>query len=154
MEKSKPQYASQIKSAGIRSTIIRTGVMAALEHHPHSDTETVMQGVREHPGTASPQAIYNALASLASKGLIRRIEPAGKNALYELRVGDNHHHIVCRSCGLVRDIPCIVGSAPCLTPSDTAGYIIDEAEITFWGTCQDCADKAKNSGDDFSATSF
>jgi Fur family ferric uptake transcriptional regulator len=127
-----------LRSAGLRATAARLAVLAALYRQPHSDTDTVIRHVRVELGTVSNQAVYNVLAALAHAGLVRRIEPAGSVALYELRVGDNHHHIVCRRCGAVVDIDCAVGRRPCLRPSETHGYALDEAEVTYWGTCPRC----------------
>jgi Fur family ferric uptake transcriptional regulator len=112
--------------------------LVALRRHPHADTETIIRQVRGELGTVSTQAIYNVLAALLDAGLLRRIEPAGSAALYELRVGDNHHHILCRTCGAVVDVDCAVGRQPCLTPSETHGYVLDEAEVTHWGKCPEC----------------
>ncbi|HET9092586.1 MAG TPA: transcriptional repressor, partial [Acidimicrobiales bacterium] len=105
---------------------------------PHVDTDTVIALVRGRLGSVSPQAVYNVLAALVEAGLVRRIQPASSPALYEVRVGDNHHHIVCRRCRATADVDCVVGRRPCLTPSETAGYAIDEAEVTFWGLCPSC----------------
>ncbi len=112
--------------------------MAALERHPHADAETVIAAVRHDLGAVSAQAVYNVLATLVAVGLVRRIEPAGSPARYERRVGDNHHHIVCRRCGTATDVDSAVGRRPCLTPSETHGFLLDEAEVTFWGLCPAC----------------
>jgi Fur family ferric uptake transcriptional regulator len=112
--------------------------MRALGDRPHADTETVVTLARRQVGSVSTQAIYNVLATLTVAGLVRRIEPAGSPALYELRVGDNHHHVVCRACGAAADVDCAVGERPCLSPSDASGYVLDEAEVTFWGLCPAC----------------
>ncbi len=130
--------AEVLRAAGLRVTAPRVGVLLALEAHPHSDTETVIRLVRDDLGAVSAQAVYNVLAALVAAGLVRRVEPAGSPALYEVRVGDNHHHIVCRACGATTDVDCAVGRRPCLTPSETGGYVLDEAEVTFWGLCPDC----------------
>jgi Fur family ferric uptake transcriptional regulator len=130
--------ADALRAAGLRVTAARLGVMAALRERPHSDTETVIGLVRQGLGTVSTQAVYNVLGTLVDVGLVRRIEPAGSAALYEVRVGDNHHHIVCRSCKATTDVDCAVGTRPCLTPSETGGYELDEAEVTFWGLCPEC----------------
>lgn len=119
-------------------TATRLGVLEALERHPHSDTEAIITDVRANVGSVSPQAVYNVLGALTAAGIARRIEPAGSVALYELRVADNHHHVVCRKCGAVGDVDCAIGRRPCLTPSDTRGYILDEAEVTYWGICPAC----------------
>jgi Fur family transcriptional regulator, stress-responsive regulator len=132
------QDAQALRSSGLRVTGPRLGVLEALRSAPHADTDTVIRLVREDLGAVSAQAVYNVLAALVDVGLVRRIEPAGSPARYEVRVGDNHHHIVCRSCGATTDVDCAVGRRPCLTPSETAGYELDEAEVTFWGLCPDC----------------
>jgi len=130
--------AEALRASGLRVTAPRLGVMQALRARPHADTDTVIRIVREDLGAVSAQAVYNVLAALVGVGLVRRIEPAGSTARYEMRVGDNHHHIVCRACGATIDVDCAVGRRPCLTPSETAGYLLDEAEVTFWGLCPDC----------------
>lgn len=128
----------QLRSAGLRATAPRLAVMAALRRQPHADTDSVIRHVRANLGTVSNQTVYNVLAVLVEAGIVRRIEPAGSVALYELRVGDNHHHIVCRKCAAVADVDCAVGRRPCLTPSESHGFLLDEAEVTFWGLCPDC----------------
>jgi Fe2+ or Zn2+ uptake regulation protein len=130
--------ADALRAAGLRVTAARLGVMQALRSRPHSDTDTVIRLVRADLGAVSTQAVYNVLAALVAVGLVRRIEPAGSPALYEARVGDNHHHIVCRACGSTTDVDCAVGRRPCLTASETRGYVLDEAEVTFWGLCPEC----------------
>jgi len=130
--------AEALRASGLRVTAPRLGVMAALRSRPHSDTDTVIGLVREELGAVSAQAVYNVLGTLVEVGLVRRIEPAGSLALYEVRVGDNHHHIVCRRCRATTDVDCAVGRRPCLTPSETCGYALDEAEVTFWGLCPHC----------------
>jgi Fur family ferric uptake transcriptional regulator len=116
----------------------RLGVLRALSLAPHSTADEVYRVVRSELGTVSRQAVYDALAALTDRGVLRRIEPAGSPARYEDRVGDNHHHLVCRSCGRMVDVDCAVGAAPCLVPQDGAGYEIDEAEVTYWGRCAGC----------------
>jgi Fe2+ or Zn2+ uptake regulation protein len=133
-----PDWADALRASGLRVTAPRLGVLMALRARPHSDTDTVIRAVREDLGSVSPQAIYNVLAALVRVGLVRRIEPAGSPALYEVRVGDNHHHVVCRRCGATADVDCAVGTRPCLTPSESRGYDLDEAEVTFWGLCPRC----------------
>jgi Fe2+ or Zn2+ uptake regulation protein len=133
-----PALAEAVRTSGLRVTAPRLAVMVALRSRPHSDTDTVIRLVREDLGSVSAQAVYNVLAALVEVGLVRRIEPAGSVARYEVRVGDNHHHIVCRTCGATTDVDCAVGRRPCLTPSETSGYLLDEAEVTFWGLCPDC----------------
>jgi len=116
----------------------RLAVLAAVQEHPHADTEVLIGAARERLGTVSHQAVYDVLRVLTSVGLLRRIEPAGSVARYELRVGDNHHHVVCRTCGTVADVDCAVGDTPCLTASDDHGFEIDEAEVVYWGLCPAC----------------
>jgi Fe2+ or Zn2+ uptake regulation protein len=111
----------------------------AAGHPSHTDADAIVTGARAQHPSLSPQAVYGVLKALVSAGLARRIEPAGAPALFELRVGDNHHHLVCRSCGAVADVDCAVGAAPCLTPSEAAGFVVDEAEVVFWGLCRDCS---------------
>lgn len=130
--------APLVRSAGLRVTATRLAVLRALRERPHADAERVIVRVREQLGSVSPQTVYSVLAAFVDAGIIRRIEPAGSPALHELRVGDNHHHVVCRRCGATADIDCAVGSRPCLTPSETRGYLLDEAEVTFWGLCPAC----------------
>jgi len=138
------ELADALRACGLRVTAPRLGVLLALRSRPHSDTESVIRAVRLELGSVSAQAVYNVLAALVDVGLVRRIEPAGSPALYEVRVGDNHHHIVCRICGATTDVDCAVGRRPCLTPSETHGYDLDEAEVTFWGLCPDCRSSASS----------
>jgi Fur family ferric uptake transcriptional regulator len=128
----------QLRRAGLRVTRPRIAVLAVLAQHPHVDAETIAGAARAVHPSISPQAVYGVLRALVTGGLARRIEPAGAPALYELRVGDNHHHLVCRECGTVADVDCAAGAAPCLVPSDTAGFVVDEAEVVFWGICAGC----------------
>ena len=130
--------AVMLRGVGMRVTGPRLAVLRALNEHPHTDAETVARAVRERIGTVSTQAVYDVLRALTAAGLVRRVEPAGSRARYETRVGDNHHHLVCRSCGTVVDVDCAVGSAPCLGPVDDGGFVVDEAEVTFWGLCAQC----------------
>ena len=123
----------------MRVTRPRVAVLSVLTDHRHVDTDRVIELVRAHLPGVSHQAIYDVLRALTEAGLVRRIQPAGATARYETRVGDNHHHVVCRSCGAIDDIDCAVGHAPCLTASDGHGFVVDEAEVVFWGTCPDCA---------------
>ncbi|MEU3626726.1 transcriptional repressor [Amycolatopsis coloradensis] len=132
-------FESQLRAVSLRVTRPRLAVLAALREHPHADTETVIARVRSELPTVSHQAIYDVLRALTEAGLVRRIQPAGALARYESRVGDNHHHVVCRSCGAIEDVDCAVGPAPCLTASNDHGYVIDEAEVVFWGVCPECA---------------
>jgi Fur family ferric uptake transcriptional regulator len=127
-----------LRAAGLRVTKQRLAVLAAIRDRPHADAETLIAVVREELGSVSTQAVYDVLHALQEAGLARRVEPAGSPARYDPRVGDNHHHLVCRSCGAVADVDCARGSAPCLTASDSLGFVIDEAEITYWGLCPDC----------------
>lgn len=134
--------AAALRAAGLRATGPRVAVLAALRRAPHAGTDAVIADVRSSLGTVSSQAVYDVLAALVAAGLVRRIEPAGSVALYELRVGDNHHHVVCRRCGAVSDVDCAVGTRPCLTPSQAHGYVLDEAEVTYWGICPGCQHEA------------
>jgi Fe2+ or Zn2+ uptake regulation protein len=131
-------WHDQLRQAGLRVTRPRLAVLDVLVEHPHVDAETIATAARAVHPSISPQAVYGVLKALVAGGLARRFRPAGAPALYELRVGDNHHHLVCRECGVVADVDCVVGSAPCLAPSDAAGFEVDEAEVVFWGLCADC----------------
>ena len=132
-------FEAQLRAVSMRVTRPRLAVLAALNGHPHVDTDTVIALVRaEHPAV-SHQAVYDVLRALTDAGLVRRIQPAGAAARYETRVADNHHHVVCRSCGAIADVECAVGHSPCLTASNDHGFVIDEAEVVYWGTCPDCA---------------
>lgn len=139
-----PSAEGQLRAAGLRVTSPRLAVLAAVDAHPHAGVETIAKAVRDRIGSVSTQAVYDVLRALTSAGLIRRIEPAGSPALFETRVGDNHHHVVCRSCGTVGDVECVEGSAPCLHPASSSGFSIDEAEITYWGLCPDCQQHDKH----------
>lgn len=130
--------ASLLRERNLKVTAQRLAVLRAVSARPHCTAEAVVEQVRREIGTISRQAVYDALGVLADSGLLRRIEPAGSPALYECRAGDNHHHLICRACGKTVDVDCVVGGAPCLTPSDPAGYQIDEAEVIFWGKCPEC----------------
>lgn len=127
-----------LRSAMLRVTRPRTAVLEAVRTHPHADADTITGVVRGELGTVSKQAVYDVLAALSEAGLVRRIEPSGSPARYEARVGDNHHHLVCRVCGGIEDVDCAVGAAPCLSAADDHGFTIDEAEVTYWGTCPAC----------------
>ena len=131
--------AAQLRDAGLRVTRPRLAVIEALGRQPHADADSIAEAARAELGTVSTQAIYDVLKAFTTVGLVRRIEPAGSPARFELRVGDNHHHVICRSCGAIADVDCAHGSAPCLTASDDHGFSIDEAEVTYWGICPDCA---------------
>nr|WP_199340377.1 Fur family transcriptional regulator [Mycobacteroides chelonae] len=128
-----------LRTADLRVTRPRVAVLEAVEANPHADTETVFGAVRAGLPEVSRQAVYDVLAALTSAGLLRKIQPSGSVARYESRVGDNHHHAVCRSCGVIADIDCAIGAAPCLTPSDYNGFVLEEAEVIYWGLCPDCA---------------
>jgi Fur family ferric uptake transcriptional regulator len=128
----------EVRSAALRVTRPRLAVLSAVHAHPHADTESLIRVVRADLDV-SHQAVYDVLRVLTTAGLVRRIQPPGSVARYEARVGDNHHHVVCRACGAVADVDCAVGEAPCLTASDDAGYTIDEAEVVYWGFCGACA---------------
>ncbi len=132
------ELEQRLREVSMRVTRPRLAVMRALHAQPHADTETVIGAVRRDLGAVSHQAVYDVLAALTRAGLVRRIQPAGAVARYEVRVGDNHHHVVCRRCGAIGDVDCAVGHAPCLTASDDRGFSIDEAEVVYWGTCSDC----------------
>ncbi|MGW4094167.1 Fur family transcriptional regulator [Nocardia sp. NPDC004750] len=127
-----------LRAAGLRVTAPRLAVLDAVTARPHSDADAVAATVRQTLGSVSTQAVYDVLHACVRAGILRRIEPAGSSALYETRIGDNHHHLVCRSCGAVVDVDCAVGRAPCLDPSDAHGFVIDEAEVVFWGLCPSC----------------
>ena len=129
---------SLLRGAGLRVTAPRVAVLNALTRHPHSTADDITNRVRDALGSVSTQAIYDVLHACVDAGLVRQIEPAGSSALYETRTGDNHHHLVCRVCGAVADVDCVVGESPCLSPSDLDGFDVDEAEVVFWGMCADC----------------
>ncbi len=128
-----------LRAAALRVTRPRLAVLAAVHGAPHADTESITAAVRAELGAVSHQAVYDVLRALTDAGLLRRLQPAGSLARYEARVGDNHHHVVCRSCGAISDVDCAVGETPCLTASDDGGYAIDEAEVVYWGRCPACA---------------
>ncbi len=127
-----------LREQGVQVTAQRLAVLRAVSDRPHSTADDVAEVVRAGIGTISRQAVYDALNILAEKGIIRRIQPAGSPALYEDRVDDNHHHVICRLCGRATDVDCAVGETPCLTAADDSGYQIDEAEVIYWGTCPEC----------------
>jgi Fe2+ or Zn2+ uptake regulation protein len=128
-----------LRGASLRVTRPRVAVLMAVHEHPHADTDSILGVVRARLDGVSTQAVYDVLRALTSAGLVRRIEPAGSVARYEARVGDNHHHLVCRSCGAIADVDCAVGAAPCMAASDDHGFSIDETEVTHWGVCPDCS---------------
>jgi Fur family transcriptional regulator, stress-responsive regulator len=134
-----PTAAEELRGAGLRVTAARVALLETVRHGDHLDVEAIASGVRDRIGHVSLQAVYEALHALTMAGLIHRIEPAGSPARFEGRVGDNHHHVVCRSCGVVADVDCAVGEAPCLTASDAHGFSIDEAQVIYWGLCPGCS---------------
>jgi len=134
----------QLREVALRVTGPRVAVLTEVNDHPHADVDTLTAKVRARLGSVSTQAVYDVLRALTDAGLVRRIEPAGSPARFEARVGDNHHHVVCRTCGEVADIECATGSAPCLEVSSTNGFVIDEAEVTYWGICPTCQKTPRN----------
>jgi Fur family ferric uptake transcriptional regulator len=130
--------ATLLREQGVHVTAQRLAVMRAVAARPHATADEIADAVRNEIGAISRQAVYDALSMLSEKGLIRRIQPAGSPARYEDRVGDNHHHLICRACGKTVDVDCALGEAPCLKASDDAGYLIDEAEVIYWGICPAC----------------
>lgn len=138
---SKQHYEDKLRAVSLRVTRPRVAVLDAVSAHPHADADTIIGAVRTELGSVSKQAVYDVLAALVDANLVRRIEPAGSPARYENRVGDNHHHVVCRSCGDIADVDCAIGEAPCLHASNSHGFSIDEAEVIYWGSCPDCSAK-------------
>jgi Fe2+ or Zn2+ uptake regulation protein len=136
-----PTPEQLLREAGLRVTRPRLAVLSALAAYPHAGADTVLGLVRRDLGGVSTQAVYDVLNVFAERGIARRIQPAGSVARYELRSGDNHHHVVCRECGAVDDVDCATGEAPCLSASTTHGFVIDEAEVTYWGICPDCQNR-------------
>jgi Fur family transcriptional regulator, stress-responsive regulator len=134
-----PEFERLLRGASLRVTKPRLAVLAAVHAHPHADTDSIIGTVRAEVGDVSHQAVYDVLRALTIARLVRRIQPAGSVARYESRVGDNHHHVVCRSCGAIADADCAVGEAPCLSASDDHGFAIDEAEVIYWGLCPGCS---------------
>jgi Fur family transcriptional regulator, stress-responsive regulator len=132
-------FERMLRGASLRVTAPRIAVLSAVHDRPHADTESITGVVRQNLGAVSHQAVYDVLRALTAAGLLRRIEPQGSAARYEARVGDNHHHVVCRSCGVIADVDCAIGDPPCLTASDDHGFTIDEAEVVYWGLCPDCS---------------
>ncbi|HEU5005507.1 MAG TPA: Fur family transcriptional regulator [Jatrophihabitantaceae bacterium] len=128
-----------LRNASLRVTRPRVAVLAAVHEHPHADTDSILTAVRADLGDVSHQAVYDVLRALTVAGLVRRIQPMGSLARYESRTGDNHHHVVCRSCGAIADADCAVGTTPCLTASHDHGFAIDEAEVIYWGWCPECS---------------
>ena len=132
-------FAGLLRGASLRVTRPRVAVLSAVHDHPHADTDTILGRVRADLGEVSHQTVYDVLRALTAAGLVRCIQPKGSVARYEARVADNHHHLVCRSCGAIADVDCAVGNTPCLTAADDHGFLIDEAEIVYWGLCPDCS---------------
>ncbi len=130
--------ATLLREHGVQVTAQRLAVLRAVSGRPHCTAEDVAEDVRTEIGSISRQAVYDALGMLVEKGLIRRIQPARSPALYEDRVGDNHHHLICRACGKTVDVDCAVGETPCLNAADSSGFLIDEAEVIYWGICPAC----------------
>lgn len=141
MLSTREETAAEIRARGLRATASRVAILRAVAELDggHPDVQQVVERVRIDTGSASMQAVYDGLQALTSAGMLRRIQPAGSPARYESRVDDNHHHMICRACGMTRDVDCAPAAAPCLGPSDAAGFEIDEAEVTFWGLCPECA---------------
>jgi Fur family ferric uptake transcriptional regulator len=133
-----PDLQELLRGAALRVTRPRLAVLNAVHAHPHADTDSIIQASRRDLPEVSHQAVYDVLRALTDAGLVRRIQPSGSVARYEARVGDNHHHVVCRSCGMIADVDCAIGAAPCLTMSDDHGFSVDEAEVIYWGRCPDC----------------
>lgn len=132
------QLQELLREVGLKVTTQRLAVLDVLTHQPHADADAVFSRVRETVPTTSIQAVYGVLSALTEARLLRRIEPAGSSALYERRTGDNHHHLICTTCRSVVDVDCVMGEPPCLTPSSSHGFVVDQAEVTFWGTCPSC----------------
>ena len=133
-----PDPRELLRDASLRVTRPRVAVLEAVHAHPHADTDSLIRASRQALPDVSHQAVYDVLRVLTEAGIVRRIQPAGSVARYEARTGDNHHHLVCRSCGVVRDVDCATGQAPCLAPSEDHGFAIEEAEVVYWGHCPDC----------------
>ncbi|MCK6081499.1 transcriptional repressor [Microbacterium sp. EYE_5] len=142
MTTTRPDATATLRDAGLRVTESRVAVLDALARAPHASADAVFVEVAPGLPKASRQSVYNALGDFVDAGIVRRIEPAGRPMLFELRVDDNHHHLVCTSCGAVQDVDCAVGAAPCLHPSDDHGFVVASAEVTYWGLCGACAASA------------
>ena len=134
-----PDFQQLLRGAGLRVTRPRLAVLDALVELAHADTDSVIHAVRRDLPEVSHQAVYDSLRVLTDHGLARRVQPTGSVARYEVRVGDNHHHLVCRSCGAITDVDCAVGQGPCLMAADDHGYVVDEAEVIYWGVCPSCS---------------
>ena len=139
-----PDFEQMLRESALRVTRPRVAVLTAVHANSHADTDSVIGAVRADLGDVSHQAVYDVLRALTDAGLLRRIQPAGSVARYETRIRDNHHHIVCRTCGAISDVDCAVGYTPCLTAADESGYQIDEAEVVFWGQCAECYEPGRN----------
>lgn len=137
--RSPTDFTQVLRDADLRVTRPRLAVLGAVEAFPHSDTDAIIGAVRARLADVSHQAVYDSLRTLTNAGLVRKIQPSGSVARYERRIDDNHHHVVCRSCGAIADVDCAVGDAPCLTASESHGFTIDEAEVVYWGVCPRCA---------------
>lgn len=139
-----PEAEQLLRSADLRVTRPRVAVLSAVHRHPHADTDALIGVVREDLPEVSHQAVYDVLRALTGAGLVRRIQPAGSAARYESRVGDNHHHLICRTCHAIVDVDCAVGTTPCLTASDGHGFLVDEAEVIYWGLCPGCSNAPRS----------
>jgi len=137
--------ADELRGAGLRVTAARVAILETVRAGDHLDVEAIATGVRERVGHVSTQAVYEALHALSAAGLVQRVEPEGSPARFEGRVGDNHHHLVCRRCGRITDVDCAVGHAPCLEPISAAGYLVQQADVTYWGICPECRHIAEES---------
>ena len=135
-------FEHMLRGVALRVTRPRVAVLSAVHDHPHADTDAIIGAVRQNVGEVSHQAVYDVLRALTTAGLVRRIQPPGSLARYEARVGDNHHHVVCRSCSAIADVDCAVGTTPCLTACEDHGFVIDEAEVIYWGLCPGCSTTA------------
>ncbi|HZC71982.1 MAG TPA: Fur family transcriptional regulator [Jatrophihabitans sp.] len=138
------EFERMLRAAGLRVTRPRLAVLSAVHTHSHADTDSIIGFVRADLGDVSHQAVYDVLRALTDAQLLRRIQPMGSVARYEARIDDNHHHVVCRSCGAIADVDCAIGDTPCLTAADDSGYEIDEAEVIYWGRCPNCQSKQRN----------
>ncbi|MBN1530131.1 MAG: transcriptional repressor [Thermoleophilaceae bacterium] len=141
LSSSRDEAAAALRGGGLRVTASRLAVLSVVTEGKHMSADEVAQAARARVGSISTQAVYDVLGALTRGGLVRRIEPAGSPARYETRVDDNHHHVVCRSCGAIADVDCVIGDPPCVIPADAEGFVLDEAEVTFWGLCPDCQTK-------------
>ena len=138
--------AALLRKQGLQVTAQRLAILRAVSSRPHGTADEIAEDVRADIGAISRQAVYDALGMLAQKGLIRRIQPAGSPARYESRIGDNHHHLICRKCGKTVDVDCAIGETPCLTAVEDSGFLIDEAEVVYWGTCPECREDTSKVG--------